>query len=471
MPIEDDGGDSQLEREPGSFRDPAGFVFRRDGVIHRQINTSFAARWEDLVASGLLERLQSAGTLIGHDVVPLDSAFEPRTAHAVLRPHPIDFISYPYEWSFGQMRDAALLTLDAQTQASEAGFTLRDASAYNVQFQGGRPILIDTLSFQRAEAEAPWSAYRQFCEHFLAPLALIAHRDARCRLMLRANLDGIPLDLAARLLPGRTRLNLGLGPHIHAHARAQRHYAHRPDAAASTSSVRMSPLKQAALVDSLRRTIEGLRWEPTGTEWADYADNTSYSAEAADAKDAIVREMLEAAGGSVVWDVGANTGRFSRIAASLGRRVIAWDIDPAATETHYRTVRREGVTTVLPLLADIAQPSPALGWALAERRSMLDRADADVVLALALVHHLAIGRNVPLSHMAEVFARLGANLIVEFVPREDAMVQRLLATREDVFQGYTEEGFREAFGCFFDIRQVVPIEGTQRTMFRLQRRP
>ena len=458
-----------LEREPGSYRDPAGFVYRRDGVLLRQVDASFGARWDDLAASGLLERLQAVGALVPHETVPLELAFDPATAHVVIRPEPVPFISYPYEWSFGQMRDAALLTLEAQTQASEMGFTLRDASAYNVQFQRGKPVLIDTLSFQRAEPGAPWAAYRQFCEHFVAPLALIAYRDPRCRLMLRANLDGIPLDLAARLLPGRTRFNLGLGAHIHAHARAQRHYADRPDAAAA-STIRMSPLKQAALIDGLRRTIEGLHWEPTGTEWADYADHTSYGDDAARAKDDIVRDMLHSVGGSTVWDLGANTGRFSRIAAALGCRVVAWDIDPAATETHYRTIRREGTTTVLPLLGDIAQPSPALGWALTERRSMLDRADADVVLALALIHHLAIGRNVPLTAAADVFARLGPNLIVEFVPREDAMVQRLLATREDVFTDYTEAGFRAAFDRRFEIQETAPIDGSRRTLFRMRRR-
>lgn len=402
--------------------------------------------------------------------MPNEFAFDPATAHAVLRPELIEFVSYPYEWSFSQLKDAAILTLDAQVLAAQEGYTLRDATAYNVQFQRGRPILIDTLSFHRAEPGAPWSAYRQFCEHFLAPLALMAHRDVRAGLFLRANLDGIPLDLAARLLPGRTRLNLGLASHIHAHARAQAHYADPTATPRLASSLRLSPFKQAALLDSLRRTVDGLHWEPRGTAWADYADRTSYGDQAATLKDDVVRSMLEAAGGSVVWDLGANTGRFSRIAAALGRHVIAWDVDPAATEIHYRAVRREAVDNVLPLLVDLAKPSPALGWELLERRSFLDRANADVVLALALIHHLAIARNVPLDRIADLLADLGGEVIIEFVPREDPMVQRLLATRNDIFTDYTIDGFRAAFAARFEIRREASIEGTARTIFHLQRR-
>ncbi|MDP9482851.1 MAG: SAM-dependent methyltransferase, partial [Chloroflexota bacterium] len=369
------------------------------------------------------------------------------------------------------LRDAALLTLDAQALAFEGGFTLRDATAYNVQFRAGRPVLIDTLSFERAKPGRPWAAYRQFCEHFLAPLALMARRDVRCGLMLREFIDGIPLDLAATLLPGRTRLNPGLLSHVHLHARAQRRYAARTEAgAAAATGGTLSPLRQRALIDSLRRTVEGLRWEPAGTEWADYAENTSYGDEAARRKDELVRAFLRDAPGDRVWDLGANTGRFSRIAADLGRRVVAWEIDPAATELHYRRVRADGTTSILPLVLDLGNPSPGLGWANTERRSLLDRADADVVLALALVHHLAISRNVPFERLAEFFAGLAPGLIVEFVAKDDPMVRRLLATREDVFPDYTIEAFRAAFGRHFEILAETPIEGVSRSLLRMQRR-
>jgi hypothetical protein len=299
----------------------------------------------------------------------------------------------------------------------------------------------------------------------------MAKRDVRLGLMLRDFIDGIPLDLAARLLPGRTRWNLGLGPHIHAHARAQARFADQgTEAAAATRRTSVSPLKQRALIDSLQRTIRKLDWTPEGTEWADYAENTSYGEDATAVKDDLVRRFLDAAGGDVVWDIGANTGRFSRIAAGLGRSVVAWDVDPAATERHYRLIRRDGTESIVPLVLDLANPSPGLGWAGEERRTLEARSNADVVLALALVHHLAIGRNVPLERIAGYFSRLAPGLVIEFVPKEDPMVRKLLATREDVFADYTLDGFRAAFGTLFDISEEAPVTGTTRVLLRMSRR-
>ena len=291
-----------------------------------------------------------------------EAAFDD-SAGAVIRPEPIDFISYPYEWTFGELKDAALLTLDAQLEAIDAGFTLRDASAYNVQFRGARPVLIDSLSFERLEDGAPWVAYRQACEHFLAPLSLMAYVDVRLGRLLRAHLDGIPLDLAGRLLPTRTRLRPGMAMHLHLHARSQRQHAGDPSDAAPQSRARphISVDRLKALVQSLRGVVDGLDWEPTGTEWADYADQTSYDQDATAAKARVVETLLADAAGRVVWDLGANTGRYSEICARLGRRIIAFDVDPAAAERHYRALRRDGRNDTTPLLMDLADPSPALG--------------------------------------------------------------------------------------------------------------
>ncbi len=456
------------QRDPASYRDPSGFVFWRDGLPHRRIEPRFAATWDAFATSPFAKTLIERGLALPWEpVAPVPGVDD--GAHAVIRSERIDFISYPYEWTFGQLRDAALLTLDIQSLAIGHGFRLRDASAYNIQFRLGRPIHIDTLSFEPAEKGRPWPAYRQFCEHFLAPLALMAMRDVRMGRLLRDQLEGIPLDLAGRLLPRSSRLRLGLGTHIHLHARAQRRYADRPTEA--SQKVREArPVNQAALLDSLRRTIQGLKWEPSGTEWADYDDRTSYSTDATAAKEDLVRRFIGATSGERVWDLGANTGHYSRVAADTGRRVIAFDIDPAAAERLYRAIRGEGRADILPLVMDLVDPSPSLGWANAERRSLTERADPDALLALALVHHLAIGRNVPMAQIGRWFARLAPQLVIEFVPREDAMVVALLATREDVFEDYTIETFRSAFGETWTIVDEAPIPGTARTLFSLRRR-
>jgi hypothetical protein len=465
------------EREPGSYRDPSGFVFRRDGVLYRQINASFADDWAAFESSGLHAALIKEGLLVADQPASLELAPEPG-AVAVIQPDEIEFISHPFEWSFSQLKDAALLTLRAQLMAGEQGMTLRDASPYNVQFTAGKPILIDTLSFERAVADQPWRPYRQFCENFLAPLALMARRDGRLGELLRTWIDGVPLDLASELLPRGTRyFSPGLAAHIHLHARAQRQHAGTsgPDGAPSSAprAVTMSEGRRLALLDHLRRTVEGLHLPAHGTVWADYADQTSYSEAGTASKESIVKQMLEAiaaAGGRRAWDVGANTGRYSRIAADAGFWVLALDIDWAAVERHNLALRAAGDQRIMPLLADIAQPSPAIGWENSERASLIERANADVLVALALVHHLAIGRNVPLPMISRLMARLSPNLIVEWIPKNDPMVQRLLAAREDIFVDYSPNGFRAAFGHDFEIVEEEEIEDSGRVLFRMRRR-
>lgn len=463
--------ESRVERDPASYRDPSGFVFRRDGVIHRQVNAPFADDWRAFADSGLYVALVDAHILVQHESVGIEAAAEPGAVD-VIRPEPIPFLSFPYEWSFSQLADAARLTLRAQELALEHGMTLKDASAFNVQFIGSRPVLVDSLSFQRASDHAPWVAYRQFCEHFLAPLAVIAYRDPRAALLMRDLPDGIPVDLAARLLPARTWLRFGLASHVHLHAGAQRRAARQeggPGEGTPAQPRRISTFQQRALLDSLRRTIDGLRWEPQ-TMWSGYERTTSYTADAAAAKRRLVSEHLDRFGGAWAWDIGANTGDFSQVAAAGGRRVVAVDADHGAAELHYRRLRERSDERVWSVVGDLLSPSPSLGWDLAERPSLFERANADVVLALALVHHLAMGGNVPLAAIAGTFARLGRHLILEFVPKEDPQVQRMLASRRDVFADYSLEAFRAALGPYFSVVSEDHIPGTERTLLALEHR-
>jgi hypothetical protein len=355
-----------------------------------------------------------------------------------------------------------------QRAALRHDMVLKDASAYNVQFVRGRPIFIDTLSFARYEEGPPWVGYRQFCQHFLAPLALVAHRDARLLQLLRVHMDGIPLDLARALLPLRAWLNLHLLLHIRFHAGYQRRY--EGDRLAASKVRRMSKQSLGNVVKALESATKKLQWKAEGTEWAEYYDGDSYEEGAAAHKRAVVAEYLDEIAPSEVWDLGANTGVFSRIAAGRGIETLAFDVDPACVDRNYRQVRKDGETRLLPLLLDLTSPSPALGWATDERDSIIDRSSADAAMALALIHHLAISNNVPLGHIAAFLARLADDLIVEFVPKSDPKVAVLLATREDVFPDYTEAGFEAAFGAIFEIERKTRLEGSERTLYRMRRR-
>jgi ribosomal protein L11 methylase PrmA len=457
-----------------SYRDPSGFVYTRDGTLYRQVNRVFQDRFQAFLDSGLYTELEERGLLVRHRDAPLDLAASP-DAVAVLEPQLVDFVSYPYEWSFGQLRDAALLTLDLQERALSRGFTLRDASAYNVQFVAGRPLFIDTLSFEPREEGAPWAGYRQFCEHFLVPLALMSRVDVRAASLLRAHLEGIPLDLGSRMLPRRTWLRAGLVFHVHLHAMAQRRYADRGGATPSDppAAARRGVSVSAAtgLVRSLRSAVESLDWTPSGTEWADYTQDNNYSPGAAHSKRDQMLRFLRGLGARTVWDLGANTGEYSRAAREAVPSVVAFDLDPAAVERNYRRVRAEGESGVLPLLLDLTNPSPALGWAHRERLSLEERGPADVLLALALVHHLAIGHNLPLERVAGFLARLGRSLIIEFVPKSDSQVRRLLRDRSDIFPDYTREGFETAFRSCFRIEQVAPIGDSERSLYLMSALP
>jgi ribosomal protein L11 methylase PrmA len=450
-----------------SFRDPSGFLFRRDGILFRQINRAYCDDYQLLMQSGLYERLTRAGLLIPHTETEVPPA-EIEGAFKIIQPEPITFISYPYEWSFSQLQDAALITLRIQKRALAAGMSLKDASAYNIQFHQGRPLLIDTLSFETYLEGKPWVAYRQFCQQFLAPLALMARTDIRLSQLARVYIDGVPLDLASKLLPFFSRANFGLLSHVHLHASAQLRYAGRSTAPKPPTRSIGKPA-MLALVDNLANTVRKLSWKPAGTEWGDYYSGTNYSDPALQHKKSLVSQWVSRVRPASVWDLGANTGLFTRLASAQGIPSIAFDIDPAAVERNYLEIKAAKEQNLLPLVLDLTNPSSSLGWANSERESLLGRGPADMILALALIHHLAISNNVPLQQLAAFLADLGTWLIIEFVPKQDSQVQRLLATRTDIFDQYHQAGFEAAFRTRFVTHQVVPIHESQRHLYLMRR--
>lgn len=451
---------------PSSFRDPSGFLFKRDGLLYRQVNGIYKENYEHLMTSGLCQALVAAGLLIPHEEVDIEPA-QPDKVYKIIKPEMIEFISYPYEWCFTQLKDAALTTLKVQKIAFRFGMFLKDCSAYNIQFRRGKPIFIDTLSFEKYREGQPWVAYRQFCQFFLAPLALMSHRDIRLNQLLKIYIDGIPLDLASSLLPFHTRFLFPLLSHIHLHARSQKRYAGKT---VKIERYRLSRLSFLGLVDNLESAIRRMKWKPKGTEWVDYYGDTNYSEEAFQHKKQIVAEFLDKLNPRNVWDLGGNVGIFSRIASDKGIPTVSFDIDPAAIEISYLESVAKREANILPLLTDLNNPSPGIGWENDERTSLLERGTADAVLALGLVHHLAISNNVQLEKIASFLRRICGNwLIIEFVSKTDTQVQRLLSTREDVFQDYTQAAFEDEFGKHFAMRSSVRIRESERTLYIMQR--
>jgi len=449
----------------GSFRDPSGFLFQQDGVIYRQVNLVYKDDYDHLMDSGLYQALVDDNLLIPHEEVGIEPPVS-ELAYRVIKPEPIPFISYPYEWCFSQLRDAALTTLKLQRKALDFGMSLRDSSAYNIQFKSGRPILIDTLSFGKYSEGQPWVAYRQFCQHFLAPLALMSYKDIRLSQLLCIYIDGLPLDLTGCLLPWRTRLRFSLLSHIHLHARSQKHFADKP---VNVGQHRMSRYAFLGILNSLESTVKKLKWQPGGTEWADYYQDTNYSPQAFEHKKTIVAGFLDRVGPATVWDLGANVGIFSRFASDRGIPTVSFDADPAAVEKNYLDCVARGDTNTLPLVIDLTNPSPGIGWENKERMSLKERGPADAVLALALVHHLAISNNVPLSKIAGFLSDISHWLVIEFVPKSDSQVQRLLATREDIFPDYTRQAFEREFSRYFTTDDSADIRESQRALYLMRR--
>lgn len=448
-----------------SFRDPSGFVFYRDGSIYRRVNIDYKEDYDQLMNSGLYKTLLKADLLIPHDEVEFDD-IRSDGFYKIIKPELVSFISYPFEWCFSQLKDAALTTIKVQKKALEYGMSLKDCSAFNIQFRKGHPIFIDTLSFEKYREGQPWIAYRQFCQHFLAPLALMCYRDIRLNQLSRVYIDGIPLDLTSSLLPVSTRFRFFLLSHIHLHGKSQKHFAGK---SVNIGNYKMSFLSFLGLIDNLEFAVKKMKWQAQGTEWANYYEDIHYSSDSFQHKKQMVSEFLEIIGPKIVWDLGANTGIFSRIASDKGIETISFDIDPAAVEKNYLECVKKGRNNILPLLLDLTNPSPGIGWENQERMPIFERGSADTVLALALIHHLAISNNVPLEKIASFFSNLCNSLIIEFVPKSDSQVNRLLSSRKDIFPHYTQHVFENEFKRYFSKQNSVKIRDSERILYLMQR--
>ena len=451
-------------RLASSFRDPDGFIFRKDGVLLRRVSSVGLPDYTAVKSSGLYEALWEKEYLVRHE-----EAFS-GDGYVDLKPDELTFISYPYEWCFEQLKDAALLTLKVQNLALKFGMSLKDASAYNVQFIGSKPVFIDTLSFEPYQEGNPWSGYKQFCQHFLAPLTMATYHGVDWLKSLRVHIDGFPLNMVSQSLPSRSKLNSGLLFHLHWHAKSQVKHADTVENPKANKSLDKKALTN--LLKNLYTTVKKLDTKDSNTEWGDYYNNTNYSEASFQNKLKLVSDYIDEVTPSTVWDMGANDGTFSRLASEKGIPTVAWDIDPIAVSLNYKKGKASKDRSMLPLIQDLTNPSAGIGWAHLERDSLEARSKPtkSLVMALALIHHIAISNNVPLEMVAEYFSKLGENLIIEFVPKGDSKVDKLLATRKDIFPNYTEEGFELAFSKYFELKRKSPVEGSKRSLYLYQRK-
>src|SRR3989344_1182062 len=445
----------------GSYRDPSGAIFIKNGKIYRSISKNYSENYNYFIDSGLYKRLVQEGLLISHlEINQVDLE-----AFKVIKPIQIPFVSYPYEWCFSQLKDAALTTLKIQKIAIDYGMCLKDASAFNIQFYQGKPILIDTLSFEKYQEGQPWIAYRQFCMHFLSPLLLMLYKNPELNRLLELYIDGIPLNLVSSLLPFRAQMQPAVFTHIYLHSKAENYFGSRKTK--STKNI----LKRSGLIgliENLEGLISGLRLKNQQSLWSDYYQKNNYSKNSMKTKVKIVKEMIKRAKPKTTWDLGSNTGIFSHLASKYSKLVISMDSDPLAVESNYIYCQKNKLSNCISLVVDITNPTPSIGWNNQEIMSLVDRGPTDLVLALALIHHLAISHNISLDMIADWLKKICKYLIIEFISKNDSQVQLLLQNRQDIFYNYNKENFESSFAKYFTIQKREDIIGSKRCIYLMK---
>jgi len=455
-----------VQFEPGSFRDWDSRVFYDGERVLRVLSEDGLQDWLALSQSKLFPAAVAEGKLVAikrlHEPAPPGSA-------AVLEHERVPFISYPYEWTFSMLRDAALLQLELLRRALDEDLTMKDASSFNVQWRGARPVFIDIGSFERLREGEPWAGYRQFCMLYLNPLLLLAYKDVDFRPWLRGSLGGISPVEARRMLSFRDLFRRGVPTNVALHARLERKHSESENQGDVKTELRKAGFRKELIVANVRRLeklVRRLEWKPGRTEWSGYEATTSYNEADAARKEAFVREVVHSRDWGLVWDLGCNEGRHSRIAAENARYVVALDGDAAVVDRFYRALAAEGATTILPLVGDVTDPSPALGWHGLERQTLEQRGRPELTLCLAVLHHVAIGGNVPVPEFLSWLAELGTALVIEFPTRDDPRVASLLVRKKPgAHPDYDREPFERALAERFAIVRSEELTSGTRILY------
>jgi hypothetical protein len=451
-------------REPGSFRDRNGTIFYCNDRVLRTLSAQALANWHQLQQTTFFVEQQAqrriVTTRMADDITLEDAA-------GVLEHERVPFVSYPYEWTFGMLKDAALLQLELMRHALPEDMILKDASPYNVQWVGVQPVHIDIPSFEPLRPGDPWVGYRQFCELFLYPLMLQAYKRVSFRPWMRGRIDGIPAEEMRRLMSARDLLRPGVLLHVLAQSALQRRYsAGRQNVRGALAEAGFAKPLIENNVRKLTSLVGRLTLDHDRTEWSDYDQTHSYGAAEFERKATFVRNAAASGGWRLAWDIGCNTGTFSRIIEPYCDQVVAMDGDPLAIERFYEQEKAEGGSrSLLPLVVNVADASPNQGWLGAERKGLAERGRPQFTLCLALVHHIVISANIPLEAFIGWLADLGTSLVIEFVGRDDEMVQVLLANREDQYQDYHHDKFRALLSTRYEIQHDQPLKGGSRHIY------
>ena len=459
--------------EPGSFRDPDSAVFTADGKVLRGLSGRAAADYERLSGTSFFPRLVGSGQIVRTAVHEGDAPPSPRGAPwtRVLEHERVPVVSYPYEWPFAMLREAASLQLDVLIAALGEGISLKDGTAYNVQFFGSRPTFIDIGSFE--PASGPWPGYRQFCQTMLFPLMVQAHLGVPFQPLLRGSIDGLTPSQVAGMFSGLRRFRKGVVRNVTLHSVLERRVTTASEQVKSDlKDLGFSADLAKATAKNLAKLVSGLEVARRGSTWSDYRDTCSYSDADAEAKRAFVRSAIAGGDAGLVLDLGANDGVYSSLASEQADYVVAVDGDEMVIDRLYRRLRAERNENVLPLVMNLVDPSGGVGWRNRERAAFADRVRPDVTLALALVHHLAIAANVPLSEVVSWLRSFGGRLVVEFVHVDDVQVQRLLANKPaGLFDDYRREAFEALLAEQFLVHEQQSLPGGSRTLYLAEPKP
>ena len=460
-----------LVQEKGSFRDRNNQVFRFGDRVLRGISENALQNWHLLEQSMVFQSYSVSGNIIVSRLLTEDMAgqvpqIEDDPWNAWLEHDCIPFINYPYEWCFEMLKDAALLHLDLLEAGLQDNITLKDASAFNIQFMGADAVFIDIPSFEPYQPGMPWTGFRQFCQHFLYPLMLQSYKKISFRNWQRGNVEGITPYECNQLMSLRDRLRPGVFSLVYLQSKIVAAMGNKKTS--MLSEARESEFgKEIILVNvrKLRRIIRGLAWKPARSEWSEYKTDNSYDTECFNRKCDFVRQVAAQESRKRVWDIGCNTGHFSRLFAENSDYVVSMDIDELSVQKFYLELKQERNTKILPLVFDLTNPSPSLGWRCEERLALADREPPTLILCLALIHHLVISGNVPLTNVLEWLASFKCELVIEMLSKQDEMVQKLLLNKTDQYPEFTVEGFEAIASQYFVTKEKETVMPARRFLY------